>query len=293
MQFLPKLDGITKKNEIIFIAPTGDEIHSKRQLDQYLKSHPGNPASSQFDWGTGESPRRSARISEKAKAAPTPLIERPKKRTRRRTLSRKDDEEVDVVLDSSEQAGVHKQEAHEDETDVDGKLEDIGVEGSDENRKLEDENVKAETASAPAEVAKEGRRIDGEELERLAETEQGSIKGNKEMEGPEDATKENQSLEGTKGEEKVQLQDDAKENIESENKESISGEREFDNAKEATGPGDKATISEETTVELQGNEQDELNQSSTKSEGIKVEEVAKETKEEHDEKLESLQNWDY
>ncbi|KAE8637186.1 hypothetical protein CSA_021699, partial [Cucumis sativus] len=68
--FLPKLDGITKKNEIIFIAPTGEAIHNKRQLDQYLKSHPGNPASSEFDWRTGETPRRSARISEKAKATP-------------------------------------------------------------------------------------------------------------------------------------------------------------------------------------------------------------------------------
>lgn len=224
MQFLPKLDGITKKNEIIFIAPTGEEIHSKRQLDQYLKSHPGNPASSEFDWGTGETPRRSARISEKAKAAPpSSQIERPKKRTRKQALSKKDDDkEEDVVPYGFEEAGVHK----EDETNVDGKVKEIYVEGNDENRKPEDENVKAETVPASAEVAEEGRRIDGEAV-------QGS-------EGPKDARKENQNLEGTKGVEKVQLQDDAKESI-------------------STCSRDKAAIPEETTVEVQRNNQDKLN----------------------------------
>lgn len=244
MQFLPKLDdGITKKNEIIFIAPTGEEIHSKRQLDQYLKSHTGNPASSEFDWSTGETPRRSARISEKAKAArSSPQIERPKKRTRTRTrsLSKKDDQEADhAVPDGAEEAGVHNQEADKDKTEVDGKLKEIDVEGSDVNRKLDDENVKAETALAPIPtvMTEEGRRIDGEEWEKLAETEQGSIKGTKETEGSEDATKENKNLEGTKGEENVQLQIDAKES-------------EFYNAKQATGPEDKAaTIPEETMVE--------------------------------------------
>ncbi|KAE8710405.1 Methyl-CpG-binding domain-containing protein 11 [Hibiscus syriacus] len=59
--------GTPKKNGIIFIAPTGEEISSKRQLEQYLKANPGGPAVSEFDWGTGETPRRSARISEKVK----------------------------------------------------------------------------------------------------------------------------------------------------------------------------------------------------------------------------------
>ncbi|XP_038880161.1 methyl-CpG-binding domain-containing protein 11-like isoform X2 [Benincasa hispida] len=230
-KFLPKLDGITKKNEIIFIAPTGEEIHSKRQLDQYLKSHPGNPASSEFDWGTGETPRRSARISEKAKAAPpSPQIERPKKRTRKQPLSRKDDnKEADVVPDGFEEKGVHK----ENETEVDGKVKKIYVEGNDENSKLKEENVKDETIPTPIEVAEEGRGIDGDECEKLAETEQAS-------EGSENARKENQSLEGTKGEEEVQLQDDAKESI-------------------STCSKDKAAIPEETTVEVQRNNQDQLN----------------------------------
>ncbi|THG02869.1 hypothetical protein TEA_011928 [Camellia sinensis var. sinensis] len=65
---MPKKAGTPKKNEIIFTALTGEEIINRKQLEQYLKSHPGNPAISEFDWGTGETPRKSARISEKAKA---------------------------------------------------------------------------------------------------------------------------------------------------------------------------------------------------------------------------------
>lgn len=220
MQFLPKLDGITKKNEIIFIAPTGEAIHNKRQLDQYLKSHPGNPASSEFDWRTGETPRRSARISEKAKATPpSPQIERRKKRTRKQALSKKVEvKETVVVPYGLEEVGVHK----EDETNVDSEVKEIHEEEKYENRKLEDENGKAETTPTPAEMAEEGWRIDGDEWEKLAKTKQGS-------EGSEDARKENQNLEGTNGEEKVQLQNDAKE-----------------------------SISEEITAEVQRNNQDEL-----------------------------------
>ncbi|GFY96963.1 methyl-CPG-binding domain 10 [Actinidia rufa] len=62
---MPKKGVTPRKNEIIFISPTGEEINSRKRLEQYLKSHPGNPALSEFDWGTGDTPRRSARISEK------------------------------------------------------------------------------------------------------------------------------------------------------------------------------------------------------------------------------------
>ncbi|KAJ6427453.1 hypothetical protein OIU84_022950 [Salix udensis] len=58
----------------------------------YLKSHPGNPAVSEFDWGTGENPRRSARFSEKAKASPTEK-ESPRKRSRKSSGSKKGEKE--------------------------------------------------------------------------------------------------------------------------------------------------------------------------------------------------------
>ncbi|KAI8024766.1 Methyl-CpG-binding domain-containing protein 10 [Camellia lanceoleosa] len=54
---MPKKAGTPKNNEIIFTAPTGEEIINRKQLEQYLKSHPGNPAISEFDWGTSETPR--------------------------------------------------------------------------------------------------------------------------------------------------------------------------------------------------------------------------------------------
>ena len=91
-KYLPKKAGTPKKNEIVFTAPTGEEINNRRQLEQYLKSHPGGPAASEFDWGTGETPRRSARISEKAKAAPPPESEPPKKRGKKSSASKKDEE---------------------------------------------------------------------------------------------------------------------------------------------------------------------------------------------------------
>ncbi|PPR89020.1 hypothetical protein GOBAR_AA31661 [Gossypium barbadense] len=68
-QFIPKKGVSPTKHEIIFIAPTGEDISNKRQLEKYLKAHPGGPAVSEFYLGTGETPRRSARISEKAAAS--------------------------------------------------------------------------------------------------------------------------------------------------------------------------------------------------------------------------------
>ena len=43
------------RSTIVFVSPTGEEIKSKTQLDRYLKSHPGGPLSSEFDWSTGSS----------------------------------------------------------------------------------------------------------------------------------------------------------------------------------------------------------------------------------------------
>ncbi|KAK7381579.1 hypothetical protein VNO80_00125 [Phaseolus coccineus] len=99
--FFPKKVGTPRKSEILFIAPTGEEITSKKQLEQYLKAHPGNPAISEFDWGTGETPRRSARISEKVKSSPTTETEPPRKRSRKSSGSRKDNKENEPAAEES------------------------------------------------------------------------------------------------------------------------------------------------------------------------------------------------
>ncbi|KAJ4866723.1 Methyl-CpG-binding domain-containing protein 10 [Raphanus sativus] len=92
--FYPKRAGTPRKTEIVFMAPTGEEISSRKQLEQYLKAHPGNPVISEFDWTTGESPRRSSRISQKVKATtPTPDRE-PHMKKRRSSLTKKDMKEA-------------------------------------------------------------------------------------------------------------------------------------------------------------------------------------------------------
>ncbi|KAK4369961.1 hypothetical protein RND71_009436 [Anisodus tanguticus] len=50
VDFLPKTGGTPKRNEIVFTAPTGEEITTRKGLQQYLKSHPGGPAITEFDW---------------------------------------------------------------------------------------------------------------------------------------------------------------------------------------------------------------------------------------------------
>ncbi|KAL8136865.1 hypothetical protein V2J09_002866 [Rumex salicifolius] len=88
--FTTKKGGTSRKNEVMFTTPTGEEITDRKQLEQYLKAHPSGPPLSDFDWGTGETPRRSARISEKVKVSPPTDTESPKKRPRKSPASKKD-----------------------------------------------------------------------------------------------------------------------------------------------------------------------------------------------------------
>ncbi|CAK9164878.1 unnamed protein product [Ilex paraguariensis] len=101
--YMPKKGGTPMKNEVIFIAPTGEEINNRKKMEQYLKMHPGNPAISEFDWGTGETPRRSARISEKAKATPPSTeSEQSKKRSRKSSSTNKDNKEMEIPTEETE-----------------------------------------------------------------------------------------------------------------------------------------------------------------------------------------------
>lgn len=108
----------------MFTAPTGEEITNHKQLEQYLKAHPGGPKLSEFDWGSGETPRRSTRISEKVKSTPPPSeIESPKKRARKSSSlkkGKKEDEEelpepiADIEVEMKEDEEAKKEvEKHE------------------------------------------------------------------------------------------------------------------------------------------------------------------------------------
>ncbi|KAL6539135.1 hypothetical protein OROGR_011784 [Orobanche gracilis] len=141
---LAKKGGTPKKNEILFIAPTGEEIGNRRQLEQYLKGHPGNPSISEFDWGTGETPRRSARISEKIKTTPpSKESEPPKKRARKSSATKKDretdkEERTEAVEGTEMQDGGSDEKDGEEKTKVpsEGKFEANGVGESEDNEKL-------------------------------------------------------------------------------------------------------------------------------------------------------------
>ncbi|XP_038895345.1 methyl-CpG-binding domain-containing protein 11-like [Benincasa hispida] len=148
--FIPKKSGTPRKSEIVFIAPTGEEIGNRKLLEQYLKLHPGGPAISEFDWSTGETPRRSARISEKVKATP-PKEEPPKKRSRKSSGSKKD---------SKEEANAAPTVPEEIEMkDVEGNEKNIPVVEED---KEGSDNCQAENGDKPKDEPKEIEEVDAD-----------------------------------------------------------------------------------------------------------------------------------
>jgi hypothetical protein len=52
-KFFTKKSGILKRKDVSFLAPDGEELRNKRQLDKYLKNHPGSLMASDFDWRSG------------------------------------------------------------------------------------------------------------------------------------------------------------------------------------------------------------------------------------------------
>ncbi|KAG6728043.1 hypothetical protein I3842_02G154200 [Carya illinoinensis] len=158
LQFFPKKGGTPRKNEIMFIAPTGEEINNKKQLEQYLKSHTGNPAISEFDWGTGETPRRSARISEKVKATPPSEGESLRKRGRKSLGIKKDSKEVEAAPEETEGSkGIHMQDVEVDEKEdaEAGKEKDVSKETSvEDGDKMQKEN--GDKLQIDAEEGKDG-----------------------------------------------------------------------------------------------------------------------------------------
>ncbi|GER27424.1 methyl-CPG-binding domain 10 [Striga asiatica] len=149
--YLPKKGGTPKKNEILFIAPTGEHISNRRQLEQYLKSHAGNPPLSEFDWGTGETPRRSARISEKVKSTPpSKESEPPKKRARKSLATKKDKEKTEGTKEVEMHDATDEKKDEELKTEVGGEsiFKENGGKGSDETKdEKKDEEQKIEVGS--------------------------------------------------------------------------------------------------------------------------------------------------
>ncbi|CAN6885576.1 unnamed protein product [Brassica oleracea] len=193
--FYPKRAGTPRKTEIVFMAPTGEEISSRKQLEQYLKAHPGNPLVSEFDWTTGETPRRSSRISQKVKATtPTPDKE-PLLKKRRSSLTKKDNkeaaeknqvaqqdkngqtEEADVAVkeglveenkdgekSEAEKEKENKEDGNKEGEVVTDKKEPVEVDSSEVEKKAEAENKEGEVATDK----KEPMEVDSSEVEKKA-----------------------------------------------------------------------------------------------------------------------------
>lgn len=167
-KFLLKKGGTPKKNDIIFTAPTGEEISTRKKLEQYLKSHPGGPAMSEFDWGAGETPRRSARISEKVKETPSPESDPPTKRSKKSSAAKNTGKVKEAIPEETLVKDAEMQKAEEVAKDnaaaetvgdeQENKKVETQVIAEDVGKKLEDESkdeihVKdGETAQASVEV---------------------------------------------------------------------------------------------------------------------------------------------
>lgn len=188
-KFMPKQGKTPKKNEIIFTAPTGEEISNKKQLERYLKSHPGGPRMSEFDWGTGETPRRSARISEKAVESPPPESDPPKKRSRKSLTAKKDEKEKEVIPEELVKE-VIMEETEEAEKDNEDENEDISKEKQDENEdktldneKPGHEEKKDETQDTAKDVEKDTKDTDSKTVHSPAE----EAKPEEDIKQPDDA----------------------------------------------------------------------------------------------------------
>lgn len=146
-----------------------------------MKSHPGDVAISDFDWSTGEAPRRSARISEKVKAAP-PQEEPPRKRARKSPGSKKKEQNEAEKSDGVKETEIKDAEMSEKEhpeiekekessKDEEPKKEDETKEKENENSKDEEPKIDDETKEKENETSKdEEPKIEDETKEKELET---------------------------------------------------------------------------------------------------------------------------
>jgi len=258
-KFFPKRSGTPKKTEIVFTAPTGEEIHTKRQLEKYLKANPGGPNISEFDWGTGETPRRSSRISEKVKASPTePKSEPPKKRGKKSPASKK---EASGEEEEEEAKDVEMHEADETKDDKDLEEEKKVVSENQDGKGAEDADVK--------ESIQPGEKTDIANDEGKSNTADGELQ----------ASKEKIDDKGAEASEVVQNKDEEKiEQPLEETKKDGGSETEKSEAAPAA----------EKTADVEGENKEEENRSTHEAEGETKEKEATKVHEEENHKVHDI-----
>ncbi|KAJ7279867.1 hypothetical protein O6H91_01G167800 [Diphasiastrum complanatum] len=136
-----KKGGTPKRRDVVFIAPSGEEIRSKAHLERYLKANPGGPQLTDFDWSTGGTPRRSERLSTKTrKSTDSTEADVPNKRSKKKTPAKDSQEHEETEINPSENDTPVK-ESKEDE--------EKGTKLSETN---EDENNDSKQPEEPAPV---------------------------------------------------------------------------------------------------------------------------------------------
>ncbi|KAH7675299.1 Methyl-CpG DNA binding domain-containing protein [Dioscorea alata] len=195
--FTPKKGGTPTRNEVVFIAPTGEEIKNKKLLAQYLRSHPGNPPASEFDWGTGDTPRRSARISEKAKATWSAEGDSPKKRERKSSSKKENKDKNDAGQGVPMEAPALEDASKiaEDKEPADVEMKDAGK--SVEAAKEVGEAMDAANDDGNTGITAAAEQHSSEKTNSYAEKgvpAENAIKQSNEPEGVEKKTEENDKL---------------------------------------------------------------------------------------------------
>uniref|UniRef100_A0A5B6YKY9 Putative methyl-CpG-binding domain-containing protein 11-like n=1 Tax=Davidia involucrata TaxID=16924 RepID=A0A5B6YKY9_DAVIN len=216
-KFTPKKGGTPRRNEIVFISPTGEEIKNKRQLDQYLKSHLGGPSVSEFDWGTGDTPRRSARISEKSKAIETPEPEPPKK-VQRKSSSKKGAKEEDDIDGEVETA--KGKEAATEETKESAEVEMKDVETSEDKEAAVEETKGSADREADTEETKKSAEVEMKDEDDVENQNKGEVATEEAVAGKDTVKDSEQKTE-------IKIDETTMENLEASN-EATSGAKEED-----------------------------------------------------------------
>lgn len=179
-KLFPKKKGTPKRDDVVYYAPTGEEIKSRAQLDRYLKSHPGGPPISEFNWSAGVTPRRSSRLSEKVQGeAETPESEAKKKPNRsRKSDAGSEDNKHAKKRRKSEASSAEKEASKEEEMqdvdcDEDLKKEELTTPHADEDdsgKKGEQEEVKQEEKEIKHDDTLEGSKAEDVQMQEACES---------------------------------------------------------------------------------------------------------------------------
>ncbi|KAJ6747295.1 METHYL-CPG-BINDING DOMAIN-CONTAINING PROTEIN 11-LIKE [Salix koriyanagi] len=149
----PRKVGPLRKVRLFSLHQLGKKSRAKDSWNSTSKHTLVGTAVSEFDWGSGETPRRSARISEKAKVTPVKESGPPKKRIKKSSAS-KESEDTETTLEGTEEAKevAEKTEKGNMEVEVEKDVTETTLEGTEEAKEIAE---KTEESNMEVEVEKD------------------------------------------------------------------------------------------------------------------------------------------